>query len=72
MNEIPLTEIPSTEIDGERLAIAAILAGLKPDPIEDMSDWADEYRVLNQTYAAEAGNWRTSLTLYLKEIIDAT
>ncbi len=71
MSEIPLTEIPATEIDGERLAIAAILAGLKPDPVEDMSDWADEYRVLNQTYAAEAGKWRTSRTPYLKEIMDA-
>ena len=70
MNKIEI-EIPSTEIDGERLAIAAIVAGLKPDPVEDMSDWADEFRVLNQTYAAEAGKWRTSRTPYLKEIMDA-
>ena len=68
MNKI---KIPKTEIDGERLAIAAIVAGLKPDPVEDMSDWADEFRVLNQTYAAEAGKWRTSRTPYLKEIMDA-
>ena len=68
MNKI---KIPKTEIDGERLAIAAIIAGLKPDPVEDMSDWADEFRVLNQTYAAEAGKWRTSRTPYLKEIMDA-
>ena len=70
MNKIEI-ETPSTEIDGERLAIAAIVAGLKPDPVEDMSDWADEFRVLNQTYAAEAGKWRTSRTPYLKEIMDA-
>jgi phage terminase large subunit GpA-like protein len=68
MNEI---EIPKTQVDGERLAIEAILAGLKPDPVEPMSKWADEYRILNQTYAAESGKWRTSRTPYLREIMDA-
>tara|TARA_R110002074_G_scaffold400857_1_gene597269 strand:- start:9680 stop:11662 length:1983 start_codon:yes stop_codon:yes gene_type:complete len=64
-------QVPNTDIDGERLAMEAILAGLKPDPVELMSDWADEYRVLNQTYAAESGRWRTSRTPYLREIMDA-
>jgi len=66
-----MNEIPITQIDGEQLAVEAILAGLKPDPVEPMSDWADEYRILNQTYAAEAGKWRTSRTPYLREIMDA-
>ena len=65
------TETPLTDIDGERLAIEAILDGLKPDPVEPMSDWADEYRVLNQSYAAESGKWRTDRTPYLREIMDA-
>ena len=65
------TETPLTDIDGERLALNAILDGLKPDPIEPMSDWADQYRVLNQSYAAEAGRWRTERTPYLREIMDA-
>jgi phage terminase large subunit GpA-like protein len=66
-----MNEIPTTQVDGEQLAVEAILAGLKPDPVEPMSEWADEYRILNQTYAAEAGKWRTSRTPYLKEIMDA-
>jgi len=66
-----MNEIPTTQVDGERLAREAILAGLKPDPVEPMSEWADEFRILNQTYAAESGKWRTSRTPYLKEIMDA-
>jgi len=66
-----MNEIPTTLVDGEQLAVEAILAGLKPDPVEPMSEWADEYRILNQTYAAEAGKWRTSRTPYLREIMDA-
>jgi len=66
-----MIEIPTTQVDGEQLAVEAILAGLKPDPVEPMSEWADEYRILNQTYAAESGKWRTSRTPYLKEIMDA-
>lgn len=62
---------PNTDVDGERLVIESILLGLKPDPVEPMSEWADEFRVLNQTYAAESGRWRTSRTPYLKEIMDA-
>jgi len=64
-------ETPVTEVDGEQLALKAILDGLKPDPVEPMSDWADQYRVLNQTYAAESGKWRTDRTPYLREIMDA-
>ncbi len=64
-------KIPTVNVDGERLAFAAIAAGLKPDPQELLSEWADEYRLLNQTYAAEPGRWRTSRTPYLREIMDA-
>ena len=66
-----MIETPTTRVDGERLAIDAILDGLKPDPVELMSEWADKYRILNQTYAAESGKWRTSRTPYLREIMDA-
>ena len=68
MNKI---QTPSTDVNGESLVIESILLGLKPDPVEPMSEWADEFRVLNQTYAAESGRWRTSRTPYLKEIMDA-
>ena len=66
-----MIEIPTTQVDGEQLAVEAILAGLKPDPVEPMSEWADEYRILNQTYAAESGKCRTRRTPYLKETMYA-
>ncbi len=40
-------KIPLTDVDGEHLAIDAILAVLKPDPVESMSEWAYGYRILN-------------------------
>jgi phage terminase large subunit GpA-like protein len=64
-------QIPTVDVSGERLALDAIVAGLKPDPQEPMSEWADEYRLLGQTYAAEPGRWRTNRTPYLREIMDA-
>lgn len=57
--------------DGIALVNRAFRAGFKPDPREPMSGWADQYRVLNQTYAAEPGKWRTDRTPYLREIMDA-
>ena len=56
---------------GEGLVRRAYVEGLRPDPREPMSEWADKYRVLNQTYAAEPGRWRTERTPYLREIMDA-
>lgn len=45
-------------------------AGLKPDPLLNISEWADKYRILSQKASAEPGKWRTSRTPYLKEIMD--
>ena len=45
-------------------------AGLKPDPLMNISEWADKYRLLSQKASAEPGKWRTSRTPYLKEIMD--
>ena len=45
-------------------------AGLRPDPLLLVSEWADEYRVLSQTASAEPGRFRTSRTPYLKELMD--
>lgn len=49
---------------------AGWLAGLKPDPVLTVSEWADDKRVLNQRSAAEPGKWRTSRTPYLRQIMD--
>lgn len=45
-------------------------AGLKPEPLMNISEWADKYRILSQKASAEPGKWRTSRTPYLKEIMD--
>ncbi len=46
-------------------------AGLKPDSIISVSEWADANRVLSQTASAEPGKFRTDRTPYLKDIMDA-
>ena len=49
----------------------AFKSGFCPPPIYTVSEWADKFRVLPQTSAAEPGNWRTDRTPYLKEIMDS-
>ncbi|WCR54391.1 MAG: hypothetical protein PG981_001413 [Wolbachia endosymbiont of Ctenocephalides orientis wCori] len=49
----------------------AFYAGLKPDPLLKVSEWANEYRVLSQTASSKPGRWRTDRTPYLKEIMDS-
>ncbi|MDA0782406.1 MAG: phage terminase large subunit family protein [Proteobacteria bacterium] len=45
-------------------------AGLRPDPLLLVSQWADKYRVLSQISSSEPGRFRTSRTPYLKELMD--
>ncbi len=45
-------------------------AGRKPDPLLTVSEWANRFRILSSTSAAEHGEWRTSRTPYLREIMD--
>lgn len=49
----------------------AFRAGLRPDPLLTVSEWADRYRRLSGKSAAEPGPYRTSRTPYLREIMDA-
>jgi phage terminase large subunit GpA-like protein len=44
--------------------------GFKPDPILTVSEWADKNRILSRKTSSEAGQWRTSRTPYLKEVMD--
>lgn len=44
--------------------------GLKPDPILTVSQWADKHRILSTKTSAEPGQWRTSRTPFLREIMD--
>lgn len=43
--------------------------GLRPEPILQVDEWADNYRYLSQRSSAEAGKWRTNRTPYLREIM---
>lgn len=45
-------------------------AGIAPDPLLSVSQWADRHRMLSARGAAEAGPYRTSRTPYMKEIMD--
>jgi phage terminase large subunit GpA-like protein len=46
-------------------------AGLNPDSVVSVSEWADANRILSQTASSEPGKFRTSRTPYLKDIMDA-
>lgn len=44
--------------------------GLKPRARVEVSDWADEKRILNQRSSSEHGHWRTERTPYLRDIMN--
>ncbi len=44
--------------------------GLKPDPRLNVTDWAEEHRILTTDSSAEAGKYRVSRTPYLREIMN--
>ena len=53
------------------ICLAAYTNGLRPEPDMLVSEWAQEYRILSQTSAAEPGRWRNERTPYLIEPMDA-
>ena len=54
----------------EEIYSAAAAAGMRPDPLLTLSQWADKYRKLSQRASAEPGPWRTERTPYLRDIMD--
>lgn len=44
--------------------------GLELDPDITLSEWSDRFRKLSTKASAEAGQWRTERTPYLREIMD--
>lgn len=46
------------------------LKSFTPEPHYDVADWADRYRLLSGKSAAEPGEWKTSRTPYLKEVMN--
>lgn len=57
-------------VSAEEVYLPAFAAGIRPDPDLTVSEWADTYRMLDQRSSAEPGQWRTSRTPYLKEVMD--
>lgn len=51
-----------------RCYTSAFLAGLRPDPVQTIDEWSDTHVQL-PSYVAEAGQWRTSRTPFLREIM---
>jgi len=56
--------------DGAADVLAAWRAGIKPEPLLTVSQWADAHRMLSSRGSAEPGRWRNSRTPYLAEIMD--
>ena len=48
-----------------------IISGMRPPENITVSEWADKYRRLSPESSAQEGPWRTSMTPYLREIMDA-
>lgn len=67
----------SRKNDGEKteitlnITVKKAVANFLPPEQLTVTEWADKYRRLSPENSAEAGQWRTSRTPYLKEIMDA-
>lgn len=46
------------------------LEALRPPPLMNVSEWANEYRILSSESSAEPGKYRTERTPYLQEIMN--
>jgi phage terminase large subunit GpA-like protein len=56
--------------DGYATIITAALDALNPPPRLSVSAWSDQHRILPTAGSSEPGQWRTSRTPYLREIMD--
>jgi phage terminase large subunit GpA-like protein len=56
--------------DGVAEIQAAWRAGIKPEPLLTVSEWAEANRMLSSKGSAEPGPWRNARTPYLAEIMD--
>ena len=52
------------------LFLTALASAMRPRKRLTVSEWADAHRVLSSKGSSEAGNWKTSRTPYLEEIMD--
>lgn len=56
--------------DGGAVVVDAWRAGWTAPPVLTVSEWADTHRQLPREASAEPGDWRTSRTPYLRQIMD--
>jgi acyl-CoA synthetase (AMP-forming)/AMP-acid ligase II len=59
------------DFEGGDDLLRAWVEGLTPDADLNVSEWADQYRMLASRASAEPGRYRTSRTPYMREIMDA-
>jgi len=62
-------DIPTTD-DQVRECMRGFWDGLRPPPVLTVSEWSDTNRTLPRSSSSEPGQWRTSRTPYLREIMD--
>lgn len=59
------------EYEGASALEQAWRAGLSPDPILTVTEWADEKRFLSSKGAAEPGKYRSARTPFMRAVMDA-
>lgn len=62
---------PSSRYEGQDEIRAAWFAGLAPDPLMTVTQWADERRFLSSKGAAEPGKYTSKRTPFMRAIMDA-
>lgn len=56
--------------NSRRVVARGAAAGLRPDPLEKVSDWAERFRIVPEM-GSLPGRWRNEVAPYLTEIMDA-
>ena len=57
-------------MDGLDQVRSAFWEAMRPDAVLSVSQWADQYRILDSATSGHPGRWRTSRTPYLREPMD--
>lgn len=56
-------------MQAEKHILSGFAAGLRPEPILSVDEWADRHRYLSPSASAEPGRWRTKRVPYVREIL---
>lgn len=63
-------DLAAFEVAARQAVLRAMIKGLEPDPEMTVSQWADARRRLSVESSPLPGQWRTTTTPYLREIMD--